>query len=129
ERLSDGGTWTEIATLGPGVTSYNDTDVTTNVAYYLYRARAHNACGDSRYGFEGGVLLAPPAAPYPLTATVGATHLVNVSWPADAGGFRIERAADASGVPGSWAELAVLAPTNALNGGYSDATVMTNATY
>ena len=49
ERSPDGTTgWTQIATVGAGVTSYSDTSLTCDQTYY-YRVRAYNANGNSGY--------------------------------------------------------------------------------
>ncbi len=49
ERSTDGSTFTEIATLGKNVTTFqNTTGLSRNKTYY-YRVRAHNAGGNSGY--------------------------------------------------------------------------------
>ena len=42
------GTWTEIATIGPNITTYNNTGLTTGTTY-SYRVRAYNSAGNSAY--------------------------------------------------------------------------------
>ena len=42
------GPWTEIGTVGPGVTTYASTGLTKNKRYY-YRVRAYNVLGNSAY--------------------------------------------------------------------------------
>jgi hypothetical protein len=42
------GSWTQVGSVGPGVTTYPDTGLTSNTTYY-YRVRAYNASGDSGY--------------------------------------------------------------------------------
>lgn len=42
------GTWTQIATVGAGVTTYTDSGLSAGMAY-SYRVRATNAVGDSAY--------------------------------------------------------------------------------
>jgi len=55
-KLGAAGTFAQIGTVGPGVTSYSDTGLTAN-SYYYYRVRAHNAAnGDSDYSNEAHVL-------------------------------------------------------------------------
>jgi hypothetical protein len=49
ERSKDGKHWTQIAVVGPGVTSYlNNKGLASGVTYY-YRVRAYNSIGDSLY--------------------------------------------------------------------------------
>ena len=48
ERSSNGNTWTQIATVGPNVTTYASTGLTANRTYY-YRVRAYNVLGNSAY--------------------------------------------------------------------------------
>lgn len=48
ERSSNGTSWIQIATVGPGVTSYASTGLSANKTYY-YRVRAHNVLGNSAY--------------------------------------------------------------------------------
>ena len=48
ERQRNGPIWVEIGRVGPGVTSYSNTDLKRNTLY-TYRVRAYNASGDSGY--------------------------------------------------------------------------------
>jgi hypothetical protein len=48
ERSQNGNTWTQIGTVGPGVTSYASTGLSPNKTYH-YRVRAYNVLGDSAY--------------------------------------------------------------------------------
>ena len=48
ERSANGTSWSQIATLGPNVTSYSSTGLSANKTYY-YRVRAYNALGNSPY--------------------------------------------------------------------------------
>ena len=47
-RTEPGGSYREIATVGPNVTSYTDTGLTEGTTYY-YRVRSYNASGHSPY--------------------------------------------------------------------------------
>jgi len=52
-KKGSSGSWSQIATVGAGVTSYNDTGLTANT-YYVYRVRAYNSSGNSSYSNEDG---------------------------------------------------------------------------
>lgn len=48
ERSANGSTWSQIATVGPNVTTYASAGLSANKTYY-YRVRAYNAVGNSPY--------------------------------------------------------------------------------
>ncbi len=50
-KTGSGGTWSQIATVGAGVTSYSNTGLSAFTTYY-YRVRATNSAGDSAYSNE-----------------------------------------------------------------------------
>jgi hypothetical protein len=50
-KTGSGGTYAEIATVGAGVTSFQNTGLTASTTYY-YRVLAFNADGDSAYSNE-----------------------------------------------------------------------------
>jgi chitodextrinase len=50
-KTGSGGTYSEIATVGAGVTTYNNTGLTANTQYY-YRIRSYNSAGNSSYSNE-----------------------------------------------------------------------------
>jgi len=54
-----GGPWVQVATLGPGVTSYDDLDLTAPNTY-TYRVYSFNAQGNSGYSNTASVTLTPP---------------------------------------------------------------------
>ncbi len=99
ERAPGGTTsFTEIATVGVNVTSYQNTGLTASTSY-SYRVRAYNSAGNSSYSntatatTPSGVI--PPVAPTNLTATAASSTQINLSWTdnsANETGFRIERA-------------------------------------
>ncbi|HUI06258.1 MAG TPA: fibronectin type III domain-containing protein, partial [Verrucomicrobiae bacterium] len=115
ERAPDSGgspgTWAQVATVGNNTTVYPDASLTTNTTYW-YRVRAYNGCVDSPYSTEVRVVTAPPPAPLDLTASVANTNQINLSWSSsypDETGFKIERAPDNNGGPGTWAQVATVA--------------------
>jgi hypothetical protein len=50
-KASASGTWAQIATVGPGVTVYQNKGLSLNRTYY-YRVCAYNASGDSAWSNE-----------------------------------------------------------------------------
>ncbi len=50
-KIGAGGTYSQIATVGSNVTTYSNTGLAANTAYY-YRVKAYNAAGDSTYSDE-----------------------------------------------------------------------------
>lgn len=84
----------EITTVAAGVTTYQNTGLTASTPY-SYRVRAYNAAGNSGYTLtaSGTTLVAPPAAPSNLTATVMSDVQINLAWTDNAStetGFRVE---------------------------------------
>lgn len=61
-KTGAGGTYSEVATVGAGVTSYSNTGLASNTQYF-YRVRATNLGGDSAYSNEAGAttLNTPPS--------------------------------------------------------------------
>ncbi len=107
-KTGAGGTYSQIATVGAGVVSYNNTGLTVNTTYY-YRVRASNAGGDSPYSNEASAttLNAIPAPPSGLTATAFPSQ-INLSWVDNSPnetGFKIERK---TGSGGTYAEIATV---------------------
>ena len=84
DRSPDGSTgWVEIADLPGGSTSYSDTGLTAETAYF-YRVRAHNPNGFSAYTYADATTpVAPPPPALSLTANaykVKGKHHVGLSW-------------------------------------------------
>lgn len=122
------GTYAQIALLGAGVTSYNDTGLTANTEY-LYRIRSYNAEGDSNYSLpiSKTTLPNPPGAPANLNANVVSYSNINLTWTDQATnetGFKIERQTGA----GAFAEIATVGVNST---GYTDTTAapLTQYTY
>jgi RHS repeat-associated protein len=94
ERKTADGTFTEIATVGANVTTYNNTGLTTDTKY-TYRVTAYNLSGNSAYSNE--IAATPPSIPITptlLTAKAVSGSQVDLSWTDNANnesGFKIEQ--------------------------------------
>lgn len=122
-KTGDSGLWTQIATVGADVISFQNTGLSEGTNYY-YRVRAYNSAGDSAYSNELPVLTLP-AAPTNLTATAIHERQVNLSWVDNSGGetgFRVERKIGS----GAWATLTTLAADVT---SYPDTSVIESTTY
>ncbi len=64
ERRTGSGSYSQIATVGAGVTNYSNTLLSANTTYY-YRVRAYSAAGDSGYSNEAMATTLPPPPPAP----------------------------------------------------------------
>ncbi len=99
ERSTDGANFGQIATVGAGVTAYQNTGLAAGATYW-YRVRATNGAGDSGYSNVASATtqnIAPPAAPSNLTATAVSSSQINLAWTdnsSDETGFQIERSTD-----------------------------------
>jgi hypothetical protein len=99
ERCQGAGctTFTQIATVAAGATTYSNTGLTASTTYQ-YRVRASNSGGDSAYSNTANATTSAsasaPTAPSNLTATVASSSQINLAW-ADTSsnetGFKIER--------------------------------------
>jgi len=127
------GAWTELAVL-PVTNLYNSISFTdTNVTAYTtnwYRVRAFNDIGNSAYSDPVSIALLPPATPKNFIGFLSLPATLTLYWndyDPLAQGFKIERALDNNGVPGTWLEI-----TN-ISGGYFesylDESVAPNTTY
>jgi hypothetical protein len=78
---SSAGPFTDIATLGANVTSYNNTGLAASTSYW-YAVRATNASGSSANSniASATTLSAIPTAPSGLTATAVSTSQINLAW-------------------------------------------------
>ena len=127
ERKTSGGTYAEITTVGPNVTSYSDPGLLSNAPYY-YRARAFNSIGNSAYSNEASAttLIDPPAPPSGLTATAVSYNEIDLVWTdgsATEDGFRIERK---TGISGTYAEIASVGANTAA---YANTGLAASTTY
>ncbi len=93
ERSPDASTWTQITTVGAGVTSFTDSGLAVSTKYY-YRVRAYNSGGKSGYtGTANATTTAKPAIPTGLTAAVASPTSVQLTWTDNSNnetGFRIQ---------------------------------------
>ena len=81
ERSANGVDYTEIATLGAGVTSYTNSGLSALTTYY-YRVQAYNSAGNSSYSNAGSVKTAdlPPTEPASIAAANNGDGSASVSW-------------------------------------------------
>ncbi|MDZ7364066.1 MAG: fibronectin type III domain-containing protein [candidate division KSB1 bacterium] len=122
-KTGSGGTYSQIASVGANVTSFNSTGLNTNTQYF-YRVRATNGSGNSAYSNEANALTFMNG-PSNLAATAISSSQINLSWTDNTSsetGFKIERKTGASG---TYAEIATAAQ-NATS--FSDASGLTAST-
>jgi Fibronectin type III domain len=97
DRSPDGNTFSLIASLPAGSTSYASNGLTANTTYY-YRVRAQNGFGSSAPSNTASAMtLNPPAAPSNLSARAVSTSQINLVWvdnSTNETGFHIERSND-----------------------------------
>ncbi len=77
ERRIDGGSWSQIASLSGGATSYADTGAQANHAY-AYRVRPYNAAGYGAYA-TSGTTYNTPAAPTSVAASRSGSTTVSLA--------------------------------------------------
>ncbi|HKV00925.1 MAG TPA: fibronectin type III domain-containing protein, partial [Ktedonobacteraceae bacterium] len=99
ERSTDGVTFSQIASLPAGSTSYQNTGITSGGTYY-YRVRAQNSFGASPYSnIASATVVGPPAAPSNMQAVAISASQVNLTWTDNStneDGFTVQRSTDAS---------------------------------
>lgn len=114
ERAPGGTTnFVEIATVGSGVTTYQNTGLTGS-STYIYRVRAHNSAGYSGYTTNATattlVALVPPAAPSNLKVVALNPTVINITWQDNSNnetGFEIQR--EIVGLANGWATVTTTA--------------------
>lgn len=136
ERSDDGGTtFAAVGTVGANVAAYADSTALANTAY-SYRVIAFNNLGDSMPSNVATVTTPDnvPASPTGLTATPSDPSpnppTVTLAWTdnaANEAGFRVERAPDVAGLPGTFAVIATINLPDTT--GYVDAAVAPKTTY
>jgi len=110
ERMAAGGTWSLIASVGAGVTSYSNTGLSASTAY-SFRVSATNAVGDSGYSNTASAttqaVATAPVAPSSLTASALNTTQITLSWVDNSNnetGFKVERMTGAT-----WSQIGTVA--------------------
>ncbi|HSL30664.1 MAG TPA: fibronectin type III domain-containing protein [Anaerolineales bacterium] len=102
QRSTDGVMFTDLATVGAGVTTYDDLAVTGGVTY-TYQVAAFNDHGTSAFAVSGPVLVpadaTPPAAPSNLAASNITATTLTLTWQDNSNneaGFTLQRATNSS---------------------------------
>ena len=97
ERKTSGGSYSLIADVAAGTTSFSNTGL-AELTTYIYRVYAYNNIGNSDYSPEATATtmeyVEPPSAPSSLTATAVSSSQINLSWTdssTNEDGFKIER--------------------------------------
>ncbi len=123
-KIHPTGVYTDIATVGPGVTSYSNTGLNANTIYF-YIVSAYNAAGDSANSNEVSAMTFMDG-PRRLVATATSNGQINLMWSdntANEAGFKLERKTGPSGI---YAEIAQ-AERNVTS--YSDKGLAANSQY
>jgi transcriptional regulator CtsR len=89
ERKTGSGSYSQIATVGVGVTSYSNTGLTASTTYY-YWVRAYNTAGNSAYSNEASATTLPPPPPAPTLKSPASASTVSsltprLEWNASSG--------------------------------------------
>jgi hypothetical protein len=128
ERRQGTGTWSQIASTGPNVTSFASTGLAAATTYG-YRVVAYNATGSSAYSNTATATTlsgaSRPAAPTNLVARAASSTQINLAWQDNASneqGFRIQRKIGT----GRWVQIAVV-PANTT--GYANGGLRRNTNY
>lgn len=111
ERKLYTGVWNLIATIGPNITSYENTGLTASTQYF-YRVYAYTTGGNSDYSNEIDTNTQRPSDPNSLTATVVGSNQIDLAWQDNANnetGFKIERK---TGAAGTYAVIATVGPNS-----------------
>ncbi len=101
DRSTDGTNFTQIASVGAGVTSYCNTGLATATKYY-YRVCAYNSAGESAdtpvaSATTQAATVVVPAAPSGLAASASSSSAIGLSWTDNATnetGYYVQRSID-----------------------------------
>ncbi len=124
------GTYVQIASLGVNVKSYGSTGLTGETRYW-YRVRAAGATAPSSYSNEASAttLMAKPTAPSALVAQAISGSEIALQWTDNStneASFRLDRAPNNAGAPGTFALLATLGANVTT---YNNVSLPANTTY
>lgn len=127
ERALDGGGtpagWTQISSVGPNVTNYNDSGLSPGTTYW-YRVRADNQSWYSDYSDQSGATTLP-LPPSGLVATSVSYKQIDLSWidnSSNEDGFKIDRSVDGT----NFTQIAQVLPNTTV---YRDSGVWPGTTY
>ncbi|MGH7495275.1 MAG: fibronectin type III domain-containing protein [bacterium] len=98
------GTYAQIATVGPNVTSYANLSGLSANTKYFYRVRAYNAAGNSAYSNEASATSLLKAPTNAVAITISSSQ-IDIAWTdqtTNESGFKIERK---TGAAGTYAEI------------------------
>ena len=128
ERSTDGTNFTQIATVGPNINAYSNTNLQTSTLYY-YRVRAFSGDEDSGYSNIASARTTQnaPAAPTNLSASAASSGQINLTWSDNStneDNFEIERCLGAGCTNFGW-----IAETGVNATGYSNTGLQPTTTY
>lgn len=119
--------WSEVGTVGAGVTAYSDTTGLSPITAYYYRARAYDGLTNGSYSSNAtATTLASVTAPTSLVANPLSSTEIDLSWVDNAvgeDGFKVERSLTGSG---SWSQIGTAAADATT---YSDTGLTVDTTY
>jgi hypothetical protein len=80
ERKTGSGSYSQIANVAAGATSYSNTFLSASTTYY-YRVRAYSAAGNSDYSNEASATTLPPPPPVPTLKSPASRSTVPTTTP------------------------------------------------